>query len=171
MTQAPQINQSEINDILWRACDTFRGTVDPAEYKNYILVMLFVKYISDVWRDRYDQLVEKYGGDEDRAWHMMRYEKFILPEGCDFQSLYRQRNAPNLGEIINIALEKIEETNKEKLEGVFRNIDYNSEAALGRTRSATRGSRTCSTTLPTRAWTCAPPVWAIWTSSATLTNT
>ena len=41
--------QNEINGILWKACDTFRGTVDPAEYKNYILVMLFVKYISDVW--------------------------------------------------------------------------------------------------------------------------
>ena len=40
------INQDEINSILWNACDTFRGTVDPAEYKNYILVMLFVKYIS-----------------------------------------------------------------------------------------------------------------------------
>jgi len=49
-----QISQDEINAILWRACDTFRGTVDPAEYKNYILVMLFVKYISDAWRDHYD---------------------------------------------------------------------------------------------------------------------
>lgn len=39
-----QINQDEINSILWKACDTFRGTVDPSEYKNYILVMLFVKY-------------------------------------------------------------------------------------------------------------------------------
>ena len=48
-----KINQDEINAILWRACGTFRGTVDPAEYKNYILVMLFVKYISDVWRDHY----------------------------------------------------------------------------------------------------------------------
>jgi type I restriction enzyme M protein len=37
-----QISQDEINSILWRACDTFRGTVDPSEYKNYILVMLFV---------------------------------------------------------------------------------------------------------------------------------
>jgi len=34
---------------------------------------------------------------------LMKYEKFVLPEGCDFQSLYEQRNAPNLGEIINIA--------------------------------------------------------------------
>jgi type I restriction enzyme M protein len=128
------INQDEINSILWSACDTFRGTVDPAEYKNYILVMLFVKYISDVWRDHYEQLVERYDGDQDRARHMMRYEKFVLPEGCDFQSLHEQRNATNLGEVINIALEDIEDANKEKLEGVFRNIDYNSEAALGRTR-------------------------------------
>ena len=128
------INQDEINAILWRACDTFRGTVDPAEYKNYILVMLFVKYISDVWRDRYDQLTQEYGGDAERVQRALRYEKFALPAGCDFQTLYEQRNADNLGEIINIALEAIEEANKEKLEGVFRNIDFNSEAALGRTR-------------------------------------
>jgi len=73
------INQDEINAILWRACDTFRGTVDPAEYKNYILVMLFVKYISDVWRDRYDQLTQEYGGDAERVQRALRYEKFALP--------------------------------------------------------------------------------------------
>jgi type I restriction enzyme M protein len=132
MTSA--ISQDEINGILWSACDTFRGTVDPAEYKNYILVMLFVKYISDVWRDHYEAYVERYDGSEDRARRAMRYEKFALPDGCDFQSLHEQRNAPNLGEIINIALEAIEDANKAKLEGVFRNIDYNSEAALGRTK-------------------------------------
>jgi type I restriction enzyme M protein len=127
------ISQDEINSILWRACDTFRGTVDPAEYKNYILVMLFVKYISDVWQDHYADYKKQYG-DEERVRRRMQYEKFKLPDGCDFQMLYTQRNAPNLGEIINIALEKIEEANKGKLEGVFRNIDFNSEAALGRTR-------------------------------------
>jgi type I restriction enzyme M protein len=128
------ISQDEINSILWRACDTFRGTVDPAEYKNYILVMLFVKYISDVWQDHYEQYKRQYGGDPERVRRRMQYEKFVLPEGCDFQTLYMQRNAANLGELINIALEKIEDANKEKLEGVFRNIDFNSEAALGRTR-------------------------------------
>src|SRR5688572_3898799 len=55
------VTQSEINGILWKACDTFRGAVDPSEYKNYILVMLFVKYISDVWQDHYAKLVEEYG--------------------------------------------------------------------------------------------------------------
>jgi len=126
--------QDEINSILWKACDTFRGTVDPSEYKNYILVMLFVKYISDVWQDHYDQLKEKYGDDEERIRRQLRYERFVLPAGCRFADLYAQRNADNLGEVINIALEKIEEANKPKLSGVFRNIDFNSEAALGRTR-------------------------------------
>ncbi len=98
-----KINQDEINSILWRACDTFRGTVDPAEYKNYILVMLFVKYISDVWRDHYEEYQRRYGDDQERLERRMGYEKFKLPQGSAFEALYEQRNAPNLGEFINIA--------------------------------------------------------------------
>jgi type I restriction enzyme M protein len=127
------INQDEINGILWKACDTFRGTIDPAEYKNYILVMLFVKYISDVWLDHYDEFKQQYGDDEERLMRRMERERFKLPKGRDYYTLYEKRNAPNVGEIINIALEAIEEANKSKLDGVFRNIDFNSEANLGRT--------------------------------------
>jgi type I restriction enzyme M protein len=127
------LNQDEINAILWRACDTFRGTIDPSEYKNYILVMLFVKYISDVWIDHRDALIAHYGGDVARAERQLQYERFILPKGSDFYTLYDQRNAPNLGETINKALEAIEGANKAKLNGVFRNIDFNSEANLGQT--------------------------------------
>ena len=61
-----QITQQEINDILWKACDSFRGTVDATEYKDYILTMLFVKYISDVWQDHYDEYQKQYGNDEER---------------------------------------------------------------------------------------------------------
>ncbi len=127
------INQDEINRILWKACDTFRGTVDPTEYKNYILVMLFVKYISDVWADKVDEYRQQYKGDQERVQRRLKRERFVIPEGCDFDSLYAQRNEDNLGEIINIALDAIEEANKAKLEGVFRNIDFNLESALGRT--------------------------------------
>ena len=96
--------------------------------------MLFVKYISDVWQDQYDKHLKDSGDDHEYAARRMRYERFVLPEGSDYYSLYDQRNADNVGELINIALDAIEDANKEKLESVFRNIDFNSEANLGRTR-------------------------------------
>lgn len=84
-----KINQDEINGILWKACDTFRGTVDAAEYKNYILVMLFVKYISDVWQEHYQSLKEKFGDDEEMILRRMQRERFVLPKGCSFQEIGR----------------------------------------------------------------------------------
>ena len=80
--------------------------------------MLFLKYISDVWKDKYAALMAQYDNDETRAKRQLRYERFILPEGADYDTLYEQRNEANLGELINIALEKIEDANKEKLENV-----------------------------------------------------
>jgi len=128
------INQDEINNVAWRACDTFRGTIDPAQYKDYILVMLFVKYLSDVWRDKCEEYEKEYKGDKERVKRRLTRERFILPDGCDYYSLYAKRNEANIGELINVALEKIEDENKAKLEGVFRNIDFNSEANLGQTK-------------------------------------
>ncbi|OGV78378.1 MAG: type I restriction-modification system subunit M [Lentisphaerae bacterium RIFOXYB12_FULL_65_16] len=132
------ITQSEINDILWKACDTFRGAVDPSEYKNYILVMLFIKYMSDLWKDKREQYAARYGGDHARVDRALSRERFRVPAECDFETLLGQRNEPNIGELINVALERIEDENKEKLEGVFRNIDFNSEANLGQTRERNR---------------------------------
>jgi type I restriction enzyme M protein len=129
-----KINQSEINDVAWRACDTFRGVVDPSDYKNYILVMLFWKYVSDVWRDHRDRYIQEYGNDASRVQRRLSRERFQLPDGCDFASLHGQRNEFDIGERMNVALEKIEEANKAKLEGVFREVDFNSENKLGETK-------------------------------------
>jgi type I restriction enzyme M protein len=129
-----RIDQREINDVAWRACDTFRGVVDPSDYKNYILVMLFLKYISDVWRDHRERYLQEFGGDEVRVQRRLSRERFQLPNDCDFNSLYEKRNAADIGQQINIALEKIEESNKAKLEGVFREVDFNSETKLGQTK-------------------------------------
>ncbi|WP_305801266.1 class I SAM-dependent DNA methyltransferase [Thiolapillus sp.] len=129
-----KLKQSEINATAWAACDTFRGVVDPAQYKDYILVTLFLKYISDTWQDHYKGYKKQYGDDEERIHRKLTRERFVLPKGASFYDLYEQRNEPNIGELINIALDAIEEANKSKLEGVFRNIDFNSEANLDRTK-------------------------------------
>ena len=128
------ITQEEINGTLWRACDTFRGKIDSAIYKDYILVMLFIKYVSDIYKERKQEMMEKYDNDVEMVERQMRYERFVLDERSTFDYIYDKRNQPNIGEIINMALEHVEEENKTKLRGVFKNIDFNSEAVLGSTK-------------------------------------
>ena len=146
--------QTIFNQV-WRACDTFRGTIDPSEYKNYILTMLCVKYLSDREKDKRDEFMAKYGGDVQRVERAMTRERFVLPTvelrdddgkvvetfSANFDALYERRDRANIGEIINIALEAIEDENKTKLENVFRNIDFNSEPALGQTKERNRRLR------------------------------
>ena len=74
--------QEEINQIVWKACDTFRGAVDPSEYKNYILTMLFLKYLTDLWKDRKAEYEKKYDGDAKRVERALSRERFILPPEC-----------------------------------------------------------------------------------------
>ncbi|MCB2196980.1 MAG: type I restriction-modification system subunit M [Bacteroidetes bacterium] len=126
-----KISQKEINNIVWKACDTFRGVIDPSQYKDYILTMLFLKYVSDVHKDKFKNYLDKYNGDTDRAERAMKHERFVVPSHCSFYYLYQNRNEANIGELINIALNDLEEANREKLSsedgsGIFRNIDFNS---------------------------------------------
>jgi type I restriction enzyme M protein len=123
---AKAITQNEINNIVWKACDTFRGVIDPSQYKDYILTMLFVKYVSDVWKDKRALYAEKYNNDATRIDRALRNERFQVPSNCTFEYLFENRNAANLGELINMALEHLEDANRSKLERVFRNIDFNS---------------------------------------------
>lgn len=135
---ANEINKDEIFNIVWKACDTFRGAVDPSEYKNYILTMLFIKYMSDLWKDKRNEFDKKYNGDKQRVQRALSRERFVVPDNCDFDYLYSKRDAANIGELINIALDHIEDANKGKLENVFRNIDFNSEPNLGETKERNR---------------------------------
>lgn len=156
-----KIEQKDINNAAWAACDTFRGVVNPSQYMDYILVMLFLKYISDVWNDHYDEYKKQYGDDDERIKRKLERERFILPEvkiketdpktdidtildrfPANFYSLYERRSSDNIGELINIVLDNIEESNKSKLEGVFRNIDFNSESNLGKSKDRNRRLKT-----------------------------
>jgi type I restriction enzyme M protein len=126
-----KISKNEINQMVWRACDTFRGIIDPSQYKDYILTMLFVKYVSDVHKEKRNEYLKKYNGDVERTERAMKMERFVVPPHCSFDYLYEHRNESNVGELINIALNDLEEANREKLSsedgsGIFRNIDFNS---------------------------------------------
>lgn len=133
-----RITQKDINDAVWKACDTFRGSIDPSVYKDYVLTMLFVKYLSDVHDDKYDTHLKKYGGDKERADRAMKHERFVVPEQSHFNYLFEHRNELNIGELIDIALEDLVEANRDKLysedgAGIFQNINFNS-SVLGDTK-------------------------------------
>ena len=127
------VTQEKINSVLWQAADTFRGKIDSSTYKDYILTMLFVKYLSDSYKEKVEEYTKRYDGNEERIQRALSRERFVLDEKSTFDYLYSERNNPEIGEIINKALEKIENENAGKLRGVFRNIDFNSEAILGKT--------------------------------------
>jgi len=124
------LEQSKINKALWSACDTFRGTVDAAVYKDYVLTMLFLKYLSDVWQDHYDQYREQYGDTPELIKELLKNERFVLPKSANFYTLYQKRHEPGNGERIDKALHAIEDGNGSKLRdgdhGVFQDISFNS---------------------------------------------
>ena len=120
------IGQEEINQDVWGACDSFRGIVDPSIYKDYILTMLFVKYISDVWKDHYTKYKEEHGEHPEFIEELMKNERFVLPEDASFYALYEHRYEPGNGERIDKALHAIEEANIHKLRDVFQDISFNS---------------------------------------------
>ncbi len=122
--------RKDIEAALWRGANTFRGAIDAANYKDYILPMLFVKYLSDTYLENVEELRKRY----DNPVRMERAKSrlpFVIKEEHRFFWLYDKRYNDNLGELINTALRGIEDDNPSLFTGIFRNIDFNSEAMLG----------------------------------------
>ncbi|MCM3225756.1 type I restriction-modification system subunit M [Terribacillus saccharophilus] len=129
-----KVTQQQINGVLWQAADTFRGKIDSSTYKDYILTMLFIKYLSDSYKEHLEEYTIRYNGDEQRIQRALSRERFVLDEHSTFDYLYSKRNDSEIGEIINKVLERLENENTGKLRGVFRNIDFNSESILGKAK-------------------------------------
>ncbi|MBI3136092.1 MAG: type I restriction-modification system subunit M [Bacteroidetes bacterium] len=136
-TKHTKPSQEQINATLWGACDSFRGALDSSDYKNYLLNFLFLKYLSDVWNDKYDQYKKIHGKDEALIKRKMSRERFVLSDDCTFETIVEHKNDSDIGGRINKIMEKIEDENKSKLAGVFRDIDFNSEK-LGNTKDRNR---------------------------------
>ena len=104
------VKKSELYSTLWKCCDELRGGMDASQYKDYVLVILFVKYISDKSRS-------------DAAFDIE------IPEGCYFEDFVALKGNPNIGEEINKKMQKLAEANQ--LEGIFV-ADFDDETKLGK---------------------------------------
>lgn len=105
------IKKSELYTTLWRSCDELRGGMDASQYKNYVLTLLFIKYVSDKAKYNVESLIE-------------------VPEGCSFDDMIKLKGKTNIGEQMNIKLAAWEEAND--LDGMFKEADFSDESKLGK---------------------------------------
>ncbi len=120
---------NDIKNALWAGANTFRDNIDAANYKDYVLSMLFVKYLSDTYKESVEKLSQDYEGI--RLERQISLLPFTLNQECTFEYLEQHKNAVDIGAKISIALTGIEDANP-ILAGIFRGIDFNSEANLGK---------------------------------------
>jgi type I restriction enzyme M protein len=102
------VKKSELYNSLWDSCDQLRGSMDASQYKDYILVLLFMKYVSDKHRA---SLVE-------------------VPEGASFNDMVKLKGKSDIGDQINKIIGKMAEANA--LTGVITVADFNDDEKLGR---------------------------------------
>ncbi|MGP5592827.1 N-6 DNA methylase [Corynebacterium flavescens] len=104
------LKKSDLYISLWKSADELRGGMDASQYKDYVLTLLFVKYVSD-----------KAKSDP--------YSLIDVPEGGSFDDLIALKGAPDIGEKMNIAIRRLAEEND--LQGVINNADFDDPNKLG----------------------------------------
>ncbi|WP_120988935.1 type I restriction-modification system subunit M [Helicobacter pylori] len=104
------IKKSELYSSLWARADSLRGGMDASEYKNYVLNLLFLKYISDKARNN-------------------TYSEIEVPEGCFYEDILALEGDKEIGDKLNKIIAKIAERND--LEGVIDSVDFNDNTKLG----------------------------------------
>jgi len=106
------IKKSELYSSLWKSCDELRGGMDASQYKDYILPLLFIKYVSD-----------KYADDEDAL--------ITIPEGASFNDLVKMKGKDGIGDYINKkVLAPIDRENG--FDMLSKMADFNDEDKLGK---------------------------------------
>ena len=105
------IKKSELYSSLWKSCDELRGGMDASQYKDYVLVLLFIKYVSD-----------KYAGE--------KYAPIAIPEGGSFKDMVSLKGKKDIGEGINTIIAKLAEANE--LKGVIDVADFDNSDKLGK---------------------------------------
>ena len=105
------IKKSELYSSLWASCDELRGGMDASQYKDYVLTMLFVKYVSDKYGNEKDSLIE-------------------VPKGASFEDMVALKGKPDIGDQINKKILK-PLFSANGLEGTVELVDFNDDDKLG----------------------------------------
>jgi type I restriction enzyme M protein len=105
------IKKSELYSSLWKSCDELRGGMDASQYKDYVLVLLFIKYVSD-----------KYAGE--------KYASILIPDCGSFKDMVTLKGKKDIGENINKIIAKLAEANE--LKGVIDVADFDNSDKLGK---------------------------------------
>lgn len=105
------LKKSELYSSLWKSCDELRGGMDASQYKDYVLALLFIKYVSD-----------RYAGVEDAP--------IEVPEGGSFQDIVALKGDKDIGDKINKIIAKLAEKNE--LKGIIDVADFNDADKLGK---------------------------------------
>ncbi len=105
------IKKSELYSSLWAGADSLRGGMDASEYKNYVLNLLFLKYISDKAKNNPDSDI-------------------IVPQGCFYEDILALEGDKEIGDKLNKIIEKIAEQN-DLLKGAIDSVDFNDNTKLG----------------------------------------
>ncbi|MBK8889214.1 MAG: type I restriction-modification system subunit M [Dechloromonas sp.] len=106
------LKKSELYSSLWKSCDELRGGMDASQYKDYVLILLFVKYVSD-----------KYAGDPDAL--------IDVPAGGGFADMVAAKGSKEIGDRINKIIGRLADAN-DSLKGAINVADFNDEEKLGK---------------------------------------
>ena len=97
---------------IWNAACVLRGNMDASEYKNVVLGLIFLKYISDRFDDKYQELVEEGDGFEEDIDEYTSEGIFFVPAGARWSEIAAKAHTPEIGTVIDDAMRAIEKENK-----------------------------------------------------------
>lgn len=97
---------------IWDAACVLRGNLDASEYKSVVLGLIFLKYISDRFEDKYNQLVEEGDGFEEDIDEYTSEGIFFVPSGARWSEIAAKAHTPEIGTVIDDAMRAIEKENK-----------------------------------------------------------
>ena len=117
---AERVNSADLGfeKEIFKAADKLRGNVDAAEYKNIVLGLIFLKYISDSFEERHQELVDEGDGFEEDRDEYIAENIFFVPEEARWDYIAKQATTPEIGQVIDQAMVSIEEEN-DRLRGIL----------------------------------------------------